>query len=499
MFESIEKPDPAVFIIFGGAGDLSQRKLAPALYNLLLDDWLPEQFAVVAVSHHERSDEKLRKMLKNGIDNYSRRKPSDNGKWESLAERISYFEADFEDIKAYKNLSDKLDKLDEEFGVNANRIFYMAVSPQYFEPIARNISRAKLADNPNASRLVVEKPFGEDYESARALNKGLGEQFKESQIYRIDHYLGKETVQNIMAFRFANAFFEPLWNQNYIDNVQITVSEKAGIEHRAAYYDQAGALRDMMQNHLMQLLCMVAMEPPVTYEAKEIQNRKVDVLNAVRRYDSPEKVRQNTVRGQYWSGRINGQNLKSYRDSEGVNPKSNTETFAALKIYVDNRRWKGIPFYLRTGKGFKGKNTSIKIQFKAIPHQLFPCEIGKVSSNILTINIQPQMGINLEMQAKKPGLKMQLTPVEMDFDYKNTFTDSSPEAYETLLLDIMRGDSTLFMSADQVEAAWKIMTPILKEWGNTEPDNFPNYEAGSWGPQESVALLARDNRFWLIS
>jgi glucose-6-phosphate 1-dehydrogenase len=499
MFESVKKPDPAVFIIFGGAGDLSQRKLAPALYNLLLDDWLPDQFAVVAVSHHDRSDEKLRKIWKKGVDSYSRRKPSDNGNWESLAGRMSYFEADFKDIEAYKKLSNTLDELDEEFGANASRLFYMSVSPQYFSPIAQNIRRANLADESRANRLVVEKPFGRDYDSARALNKELTQHFEENQIYRIDHYLGKETVQNIMAFRFANAFFEPLWNQNYIDNVQITVSESDGVGHRGTYYDKSGALRDMMQNHVMQLLCMVAMEPPVTYKAQEIQNRKVDVLNAVRCYNSSEIVWQNTVRGQYRSGRIDGENLEGYRDLKDVDPESNTETFAALKLYLDNRRWKNVPFYLRTGKALKEKNTSIKIQFKSIPHRLFPCEGENASSNILTINIQPQMGINLEMQAKKPGLKMRLSPVEMDFDYKNTFEGTSPEAYETLLLDIMQGDSTLFMRADQVETAWKIMMPILNEWENSKPDDFPNYEAGSWGPQKSATLPAKDNRCWLVS
>ena len=340
-------------------------------------------------------------------------------------------------------------------------IYYLAVAPRFFAPIAENLAKHKLAENPNKSRIVIEKPFGHDLESAKALNKLLNERFFESQIYRIDHYLGKETVQNILAFRFANSILEPLWNRNHIDHVQISVTEQLGVGDRGGYYDEAGAMRDMVQNHILQLLCLVAMEPPVSFQADEVRNSKVDVLHAMRKFTA-EEIKKHAVRGQYGKGWVEGKEVAGYREEESVNPESNTETFAAIKFFIDNWRWHGVPFYLRTGKRMHQSSSIITIQFKDVPHLIFPTEaIESWQQNRLVISIQPEMSIRLQVQAKRPGLGMTLNPVDLVFDYSGTYQGEAPEAYETLLLDTMLGDQTLFMRGDQVEAAWDLLMPIL--------------------------------------
>ena len=370
------------------------------------------------------------------------------------------------------------------------------MAPRFFATIAENLAKHKLAENADKTRIVIEKPFGRDLESAKTLNKLLNSIFSESQIYRIDHYLGKETVQNILAFRFANSILEPLWNRNQIDHVQISVTEQLGVGDRGGYYEEAGALRDMVQNHILQLLCLVAMEPPVSFQADEVRNRKVDVLHAMRKFN-PEEIKKNAVRGQYGKGWIEGKEVPGYREEESVDPESNTETFAAIKFFIDNWRWHGVPFYLRTGKRMHQSSSIITIQFKDVPHLIFPTEaIESWQQNRLIISIQPEMSIRLQVQAKRPGLGMTLNPVDLIFDYSGTYKGEAPEAYETLLLDTMLGDQTLFMRGDQVEAAWDLLMPILHSWSTKKSLNFPNYPADSWGPEVAEALIAKDGFHW---
>lgn len=495
--ETVKSTEPTVIVIFGGSGDLTWRKLMPALYNLYIDKWLPEKFIIMGLGRQDMTDLQYRKKLFEGVNKFSRSGKPEKKVWDKFAKNIFYKGADFNTASIYNVIKKEIDVLEKSWKVTPQRLFYMAIPPQMIEVVASRIGKAGLAANTKKDRLVIEKPFGRDLQSARELNKKLAVTFNECQIYRIDHYLGKETVQNIMAFRFANALFEPIWNRNYIDHVQVTVSEQLGVEDRGGYYETAGALRDMIQNHLLQLACLIAMEPPVSFDADEVRNRKVDVLKAVRKISHTD-VHNYAVRGQYDAGWIEGKKVKAYRSENGVSPESNTETFAAFKFFIDNWRWQDVPFYLRTGKRMNETISVITIQFKPVPHQAFPSESAENwQPNKLILNIQPDMGIRLRFQAKQPGLNMQLTPVDMLFDYRNNYAAGTPEAYETLLLDVIEGDATLFMRADQVEAAWEILMPVIDTWNSNPSVNFPNYASGMQGPEDSEALIAKDGKSWI--
>jgi glucose-6-phosphate 1-dehydrogenase len=491
-------PAPCTMVIFGASGDLTRRKLIPALYNLALERLLPAGFSVVGFARQDMTSEIFRARMREAVNEFSRRGPIDDAVWSSFAEGLTYVRGDFTDASAYRNLAQHLGVIDDSRGTLSNRLYYLSTPPDSYDTIIENIGNQGLNFGPPGSwqRIIVEKPFGHDLDSAMELNVAVNRVFDEREVYRIDHYLGKETVQNIIAFRFANGIFEPLWNRQYVDHVQITVAESIGIESRGGYYDQTGALRDMVQNHLMQLLTLVAMEPPVELTADPVRDEKVKVLRAVRPI-KPDLVRRFTVRGQYAAGFESGDPVAGYREEERVDAASLTETFVALKLFIDNWRWAGVPFYLRTGKRLPRRASEIAIQFKRAPHLLFSGNSAEMMEpNVLSLDIQPDEGIALKFAVKVPGPMMHLRSVNMGFQYGTSFNVQSPDAYERLLLDAMLGDSTLFTRRDEVEAAWDIVTQILNGWSQMSVESLPAYEAGTWGPVEADAFLKMEGRQW---
>jgi glucose-6-phosphate 1-dehydrogenase len=500
--EWVSRPaPPCAMVIFGATGDLTKRKLIPALYNLIVHGLLPEAFAVVGVGRSELSDDEFRKRMETDLKEFATAE-IDPRKLKWLSSRMRYVAVDSEKPKTFKDLAGVLAQVDEERGTAGNYLFYLAVPPSIFEEYVDGLGATGLMKEPEGSwrRVIIEKPFGHDLESAQALNRKIREILEERQIFRIDHYLGKETVQNIMAFRFANGIFEPIWNRRYIDHVQITVAETVGVEERAAYYEEAGALRDMVQNHMFQLLALIAMEPPVSFAADTVRDERVKVLYAIRPL-TPEDVLHSTVRGQYGEGKIDkdgkSERVPAYRAEKGVAPASNVETFAALELFVDNWRWADVPFYLRTGKRLPKRASVIAIQFKPAPLMLFrDTSVERLNPNLLVIKIQPDEGITLRFEGKVPGPAMRLGTVRMAFEYEDYFGGQAQTGYETLLYDCMLGDSTLFHRSDMVEAGWRVVTPILDVWRALTPRSFPNYAAGSWGPKEADELIQKDGRKW---
>jgi glucose-6-phosphate 1-dehydrogenase len=491
--------EPSSLVIFGGSGDLARRKLLPALYNLHLDGLLPPRTVVVGVARNEMTDEGYRAFAKDAVASFSRR-PIDDEAWRTFAASLFFVGGSFEDLATFASLGSKLDIIEHERGLPGHRIYYLAVPPAIFVSTTRQLARARFvsrgASQPFA-RIIVEKPIGHDLQSARAINDAVAEVFDEDQIFRIDHYLGKETVQNILVLRFANSIFEPLFNQRFVDHVQITVAEDEGVGTRAGYYDGAGALRDMVQNHLLQLLAVTAMEPPHSLEADVVRDEKLEILQSLRPVQG-EAVHAHVVRGQYAAGVLRGKQVPGYREERGVDPQSRAETFVGLKVLVDNWRWAGVPFFMRTGKRLAKRVSEICVVLKNVPPILFNASPdAPLEPNVLSIRIQPDEAFAFMISSKVPGSDdVTIAPVKMEFNYREAFGGTTPEAYERLLLDVMQGDLTLFMRRDAVEAAWRFVTPILERWSEQPADDLPLYPAGSWGPREADQLLAATGRWW---
>ena len=477
------RPDPCVVVIFGASGDLASKKLLPALHNLQVEGLIPTATALLGTSRTEFTHEQFAADTRKDLEEHSRIEPTDES-WKAFASDIFYIPGDINDPELFRDIESKLEEIDEKCGTGGNRLWYMSTHPDFFIPVVEQLGKNGLLDTAGWHRLVVEKPFGHDLESARELNTTLLQTFAEDQIFRIDHYLGKETVQNLLVFRFANAIFEPIWNRRYVDSVQITFSEDFGIGTRGGFYESTGALRDVGQNHLLQLFTLVAMEPPVAWDADAIRDKKVEALRAVRR-PTQDQCGDIAVRGQY----------KGYRDEKGVDDSSSTETYVAMKLQVDNWRWADVPFYLRTGKRMQETLTEIAIQFQRVPHLLFAkTAVEELEPNVLVIRIKPNEGISLTFGTKVPGPEVEVRTVDMEFDYESDFGSGSAEAYERLLLDCMLGDATLFTRSDEIEEAWEIVDPISAHWSEGGRPGF--YEVGSWGPKSADELLTRDGRSW---
>jgi glucose-6-phosphate 1-dehydrogenase len=489
-------PAPATIVIFGASGDLTKRKLLPALYNLAAERNL-SRVAIVGTSRSEVADAAFRKSMREGVEKFSRKRPISGDVWQPMEDAIYYQAGAFDDPQAFVRLRQRLEEIEKRHGLPGNRLFYLSTPPSVFAPIVKNLGAAGLVPRGEDpfSRVIIEKPFGIDLGTAESLNHEVRSVLDEEQIYRIDHYLGKETVQNLLVFRFANGIFEPLWNSKYVDHVQITGAETLGVERRGGYFDKAGILRDMVQNHLFQVLCLAAMEPPISFDSNAVRDEKVKVLKALRPV-TPEDFDHRVIRAQYTAGSVLGTQVPGYVEEEGVDPASRTETYVSLELYIDNWRWAGVPFYLRSAKRMPKRVTEIAFHFKSAPHRLFrQHQVADIGSNVLAIRIQPDEGITMSIGSKVPGPSIEIAPVTMEFRYASSFGVEAPEAYERLLLDALNGDGTLFTRGDEVEASWRFITPIHQQWHDS-PRKPDGYEAGTWGPESSFEMLRRSGRIW---